>query len=92
MGTIAARKFGQIVKNAENIVAMELLSGAQALDLLSPLEPAGAVKPVHSLIRSRVPFAAEDRVFSNDIEVIKEMIRADEILNCIRSTVGELEW
>ncbi|RYZ64824.1 MAG: histidine ammonia-lyase, partial [Proteobacteria bacterium] len=33
MGTIAARKFGQIVKNAENIVAMEFLSATQALDL-----------------------------------------------------------
>jgi len=91
MGTIAARKFGSVVRNAENIVAMELLSASQALDLLKPLEAAGAVKPAHELIRTRVPFAHEDRVFSTDIETIKSMIRSDEILNCVRGAVGELE-
>lgn len=92
MGTIAARKFGQIVRNAENIVAMELLSAAQALDLLKPLVPDGAVKPAHDAIRAKVPFAAEDRVFASDIEVIKEMIRSEELLSVIRSAVGDLEW
>lgn len=92
MGTIASRKFGQIVKNAENIVAMELLSAAQALDFLKPLEAAGAVKPVHALIRKQVPFAQEDRVFSQDIEAIKSMIRSDEILNCALGAIGPLEW
>ncbi len=92
MGTIAARKFGQVVKNAENIVAMELLSGSQALDLLQPLKAAGAVQPVHDLIRKHVPFAKVDRVFSNDIESIKKLIRSDEILNAVHTTIGELEW
>jgi histidine ammonia-lyase len=92
MGTIAARKFGQIVKNAENIVAMELLSASQALDLVKPHDAAGAVKPVHDLIRTRVPFAAEDRVFARDIEMIKDMIRNDSIMQKIESVVGELEW
>ena len=92
MGTIAARKAGQVVKNAENIVAMELLSAAQALDLLKPLKAAGAVQPVHDLIRKHVPFAAEDRVFAHDIEAIKSLIRSDAILACVRGVVGELEW
>ena len=92
MGTIASRKFGQIVRNAENIVAMELLSASQALDLLKPLDAAGAVKPVHDLIRTKVPFATEDRIFAHDIEAIKQMIRSDELLACAQKEVGELEW
>ncbi|MES2857134.1 MAG: histidine ammonia-lyase [Bdellovibrionota bacterium] len=92
MGTIAARKFGQIVKNAENIVAMEFLSATQALDFLKPLEPAGAVKPAFAVIRKKVPFATEDRVFANDIEAIKQLIRNDELLGCVHKAVGELEW
>lgn len=92
MGTIAARKFGQIVRNAENIVAMELLSASQALDLLKPLEAAGAVKPAHALIRTQVPFAKEDRVFAQDIEAIKGLIRSDELLSTVTKTVGSLEW
>lgn len=91
MGTIAARKFGAIVRNAENIVAMEFLSATQALDCLN-LRAAGAVQPVHELIRTKVPFAKEDRIFSLDIETIKTMIRSDEILHCAQAAVGELEW
>ncbi len=91
MGTIAARKFGAVVKNAENIVAMEFLSATQALDLLKPLDPAGAVKPVFDLIRTKVPFAKDDRVFSHDIEDIKKMIRSEAILGAVRKAVGELE-
>ncbi|MEQ1666677.1 MAG: aromatic amino acid lyase, partial [Bdellovibrionales bacterium] len=39
MGTIAARKFSQIVKNAQYVLAMELLASTQALDMLLPLKP-----------------------------------------------------
>jgi histidine ammonia-lyase len=92
MGTIAARKFGQIVRNAENIVAMELLSASQALDFHKPLKAAGAVQPVHDLLRTKVPFADEDRIFATDVETIKSMIRSDEILNCVHAAIGGLEW
>ena len=92
MGTIAARKLGQIVRNAENIVAMELLSASQGLSLLSPLKPAAAVKSAYETIRQSVPFAEEDRVFYRDIEAIKKMIRSEDLLGSIQSSVGELEW
>lgn len=91
MGTIASRKFGSVVRNAENIVAMEFLSATQALDFLKPLDPAGAVKPVFDLIRTKVPFAEVDRVFALDIEEIKKLIRSEAILNTVRHAVGELE-
>jgi histidine ammonia-lyase len=92
MGTIAARKLGQIVKNAENIVAMELLCATQALDLLKPLKPAGSVLEAYNEIRKGVPFAEEDRVFSDDIEAIRNMIREGLLTAAVRRTVGELEW
>lgn len=91
MGTIAARKLGQIVKNAENIVAMELLSASQALDLLKPLEASAAVKAAHDTIRTEVPFAEMDRVFADDIEAIKNMIRDGRLETAIMQSVGELE-
>ena len=92
MGTIAARKLGMIVRNAENIVAMEMLSAAQALDLLKPLLPGAAVLAAHRAIRTRAPFAAEDRVFSRDIDAIREMIRDETILRAAVTASGELEW
>lgn len=92
MGTIAARKLGEIVKNAENVLAMELLTGCQALDLLKPLEPAAAVHEAFKHIRTKVPFAKEDRVFAHDVQSIREMIETDELSRVVHKTVGDLEW
>ena len=92
MGTIAARKFAQILRNAENVIAMELLSACQALDLLAPLKPAAAVKAVHEHIRKTVPFAKEDRIFSKDVEAIKAMMVSGELMKVVEQAVGELEW
>jgi histidine ammonia-lyase len=91
MGTIAARKFAQILRNAENVVAMEMLSATQALDLLKPHKPAAAVKAAYDLIRKTVPFAETDRVFSKDIAEIKRLIVEDHLPKEIHSAVGELE-
>ncbi len=91
MGTIAARKFGQIVDNVENIIAMELLSATQALDLLKPLVPASTVLKAYDVVRSVVPFAQEDRVFAKDVEKIKVLMRNGQLMNSITSSVGDLE-
>jgi len=92
MGTIAARKFLQITKNAESIVAMEMLSASQALDMLKPLKPTGAVANAMQVIRSKVPFAEEDRVFAKDIEAIRDLIQSEALMTSIATSVGELEW
>jgi len=92
MGTIAARKLGKIVRNAENIVAMELLCASQALGILEPMNSSAAVKAAYDVIRKHVPFANEDRVFQKDIEKIKELIRDHSLLNAVKDSVGDLEW
>jgi histidine ammonia-lyase len=92
MGTIAARKFRSVIDNAENIVAMEFLSGTQALDLLKPLKPAGPILSAYEFIRKTVPFAETDRVFATDIAEIRRMIHEDTLLDHLTPMIGELEW
>jgi len=92
MGTIAARKFGEILGNAEHILAMELLTASQGLSLLSPLKPAAAVASALELIRTEVPFAKEDRVFSDDIYAIHRMIEDGRLMKVTEGAVGTLEW
>ncbi len=92
MGTIAARKYASIVRNCENVVAMELLSSCQALDLLAPLKAASAVAAVHALVRKTVPFAKSDRVFSKDIAEISRLISTNEVLSVVEQVVGRLEF
>ena len=91
MGTIAARKLGQVVRNAENVIAMEVLCAAQALDFLKPLAPASGVLATYETVRRRVPFAAEDRAFHADIEEVRRMIRSNELLSAVTSVTGALE-
>lgn len=92
MGTIAARKFGSIVNNVEHIIAMEMLSSTQALDMLKPLQPAAAVKSTLAEIRKHVPFAEKDRVFSDDVHKIQELINDGTIYRSVHNAVGDLEW
>lgn len=79
MGTIAARKLKKIVDNATNVISMELLSALQGLDLLKPNEPDGNLKKVYDHVRKSVSFAAKDRVFAKDIEIIRKMVNNFEI-------------
>ena len=91
MGTIAARKFLQIVKNAQYVFALEFLAATQALDLLLPLKPAAGVKAAYDEIRKEVPFAKVDRIFSKDVEKIKNMILQRNIISQVELKVGQLE-
>ncbi len=91
MGSIAARKFTQILKNAQNVVAMEFLSGTQALDMIAPLKPTAGVKAAFDKIRSHVPFAKEDRIFAKDVEKIRQLLVNGDILNAVEKVTGYLE-
>jgi len=92
MGTIAARKFSQVVRNAQNVVAMEFLSATQALDMLLPLKPNAGVQVVYKKIREHVPFAKTDRIFSKDVAKILALIVSGELVGIVEENVGELEW
>ncbi|MBC7742842.1 MAG: histidine ammonia-lyase [Bdellovibrionaceae bacterium] len=91
MGSIAARKFTQILKNAQNVIAMEFLSGTQAIDMIAPLKPTAGVKVAFDVIRKKVPFANEDRVFSKDVNEIRKLILSGELLREVEKAIGELE-
>ncbi|MCB0369443.1 MAG: aromatic amino acid lyase, partial [Bdellovibrionales bacterium] len=91
MGTIAARKAGSILENAQNVLAMELLSSTQGIDLLAPLKPSKPLQVVKNLIRESVPYAEKDRVFSQDVQAILSLIKNRKLVHSIESQVGELE-
>lgn len=93
MGTIAARKFEKILRNSEQVLTMELLSAAQALDLLAPLKAAHGVEVAFRAIREVVPFAAEDRIFAHDLrDLYRELIASNRLVSLVEKSVGELEW
>ena len=91
MGSIAARKFQSIVDNAQNVIAMEILSACQALDLIAPLKPTAAVLLAFDMVRKNVPFAKQDRIFGKDVALISELISNRKIITEVFNQIGNLE-
>jgi histidine ammonia-lyase len=75
MGMTAAWKAGRILANAERIVAIELLAGAQGLEYLLPLTPARGVARLHAAVRREAAALTTDRPLTADIERIAKGIR-----------------
>jgi histidine ammonia-lyase len=89
MGSIAARKAAEILKNVEHIVAIELLCAAQGIDLRGPEKLGHGTRVAHSLIRKRVPILVEDRVISEDIEAVTELIRSGELVKTVEEAIAD---
>ena len=91
MGTIAARQCREIIMNTENVIAIELLCGAQALDLFTNLKPGEGTLKAYQVIRQTIPPLEKDRILSNDIMAMKDLIRSGKILAAVEKSVGELK-
>ena len=74
MGMTAATKLRQIVKLAEMVAAVELLTAAQALDYRAPLAPGRGVKEAHRIVRGLVEPLTNDRSMAADIEKVTAAI------------------
>lgn len=91
MGSIAARKGRDIVRNVEHILAMELLCATQGLEFLVSLQPGDGVMEAFRVVRSRIPPIRGDRRFSEDIKKVQTLIESGELLLRVEEKVGRLE-
>jgi histidine ammonia-lyase len=90
MGSIAGYKLLNIIENSQKIIAIELLTAAQALEF-HDLEPSPAAKSARDRIRKEVPPIEEDRAMSEDIEKILKLVKDGEIVRAVEETIGEIE-
>ena len=81
MGSISARRVCQVLDNLENILAVELLSAAQAFDYRRPLKSSKLLEVCHSVTRGKIDHAEEDRVFAEDMETARQIIAAGELVD-----------
>lgn len=75
MGTIAARKAHQIIENARNVLAVELICAAQAAEFRRPLKLSPKTEQIYEAIRKVVPAMTRDRVLYLDIEAVQKLIK-----------------
>lgn len=80
MGHHAGRHALAILELAEQIVGIELMIAAQAVELRKPLLPGAAARDLIAQIRAHVPFLAEDRFLAPDLEAMKRFVRHDCVL------------
>ncbi|WP_158796082.1 histidine ammonia-lyase [Pedobacter sp. L105] len=74
MGSISGRKLHQVIDNLEYIQAIELLYASQAIEFRRPLQSAPVIEACHQLVRQHVPPITEDRIFSDDINQLHQLI------------------
>ena len=91
MGTISARQARDVISNTADVIAIELLCGAQALDLFTNLKPGAGTLAAYQVIRQTIPHLASDRILANDIAAMKELMLSGKILQAVEKKVGELK-
>jgi histidine ammonia-lyase len=90
MAPIAARKCREIVNNTEKVIAIELLCGAQALDLFTNLKPGEGTRAAYEVIRKAVSHLEQDRILAPDIETMVRLIRGGGLLARVERVTGAL--
>lgn len=83
MGMTAALKLKRILENARNVLAIEAMAVAQALDFLAPLKTSKRGQAAHAAIRSVCPTMEKDRVMYPDFARIADLIASGKIADSL---------
>lgn len=85
MGTIAARKAREILGNVRKVVAMEMLTATQGIDLRKVEKLGVGTQISYDIIRKNVDHYDKDRVMNIDINKVEEIIESNIIVNGVES-------
>jgi histidine ammonia-lyase len=75
----AVLKVRDVLDNVKHVVAIELISAAQAVDLVGSNNLGNKTRETYDKIRKKVLFADRDREFAYDLETIYNAILRREI-------------
>jgi len=84
MGMTAAIKLKRIVDNTRNVLAIEAMAVAQALDFMAPLKTSKRGQAAHAAIRSVCPTMENDRVMYKDFARLAELIASGKVAEALR--------
>ncbi|MEW8994873.1 histidine ammonia-lyase [Clostridium sp.] len=87
MGTIAARKARDIIRNAERVVATEILASCQAIDFRQEYTLGKGTKVAYESVRDVVNFIENDVVMYKEIDKVTELLRSGELASKVEEVV-----
>jgi histidine ammonia-lyase len=79
MGANAATKVYRVVNNLYSILAIELITAAQALHFRRPLKTSPYLERFTDTFRVTIPFIEDDRVLHNDIQKAEKFLKEVEL-------------
>ena len=79
MAPWAGYKLRRICTNTANVLAVELLAAAQAIDKLQPLQTTQPLQQVHAFVRRHVEHRPYDHRLDRDIATLAELIESGEL-------------
>ena len=84
MGMTASLKLKRILDNTRNVIAIEAMAAAQALDFLAPLKTSKRGQAAHAAIRAVCPTMERDRVMYQDFVRTAEVIARGNVAEVLR--------
>lgn len=90
MGSISAFKLAAVLRNVERVLAVELLTSAQALDFRAEFQPGYGVSISHKALRKEVEHAIKDYEVRNDLDLCAEILRNGRLLKAVENELGPL--
>lgn len=90
MGSISAFKLLSVLRNVERVLAVELLTSAQALDFRNSFLPGRGVSIAHTALRKRIEHAVKDYEVRNDLDLCAEILRTGSVLEAVENEIGPL--
>ena len=89
MGTIAARKARDIMDNVRKVIAMELLTAVQAIDLRGKKKLGVGTEAAYSIIRDHTPFIDKDRIMYKDINICEDIIKDNLLVEVVEEALEQ---
>jgi len=77
MGANAATKLRRVILNVQRVLAIELLTAAQALDMRHPAKSSAALESLWADFRKEVSFMDKDRVLHDDLVIAEQFLNND---------------
>jgi histidine ammonia-lyase len=90
MGSVSARKLGQVIENVRTSLAIEILTAAQGIDQRRPLRSSKAVERAHDAVRAVSATLVEDRPLYKDIAVVRELLVSGGLVRAVEDVTGAL--
>jgi histidine ammonia-lyase len=83
MGLASARKASRVLKCLEYVLAIEVLVAAEGIQHHRPMKAGDGVEKAHTVVRGYAAALKTDRVYSKEIERLRESIRNGEFATIV---------